>query len=72
MHRDVFGYNNDQADAGVDGLYGGLFDRGRRYEEYGTLGAGLFDGFLTVLKTGTPSTICPPLPGVTPATTLVP
>src|SRR5438876_5992626 len=25
-----------------------------------------------VLKTGTPSTSCPPLPGVTPATTFVP
>jgi hypothetical protein len=26
----------------------------------------------TVLKTGIPSTSCPPLPGVTPATTFVP
>ena len=34
-------------------------------------GGSTVDG-VTVLNTGTPSSVLPPLPGVTPATTLVP
>ena len=73
LGRDALGDAHDEADAGR----GGLEDRGR--DAFG--GTATNDArsapvaataSATVSKTGMPSTSCPPLPGVTPATTWVP
>ena len=71
--RDAFGDADDERDAGVRGFEDGVGCEWRRDEDDGGVRAGLLrPPRLTVLKTGQPSCVVPPLPGVTPPTTLVP
>ena len=57
---------------GVGRFHDGVGRGRRRNEDHRGVGAGLLDRFATVLKIGQPSCVVPPLPGVTPPTTLVP
>ena len=70
--RDALGDADDGLDAGVGGLVDGVGREARRHEHHRGVGAVLATASATVSKTGMPSTSCPPLPGVTPATTFVP
>ena len=58
--------------SGIDGFQNGIGGKRRRNEDHGGVGPGLAHGSATVLNTGQPSCVVPPLPGVTPPTTLVP
>ncbi len=61
-----------ERDAGVDGLQDGVGGERRRHVDGGGVGAGLGRASATVSNTGRSRCVVPPLPGVTPPTTLVP
>ena len=72
-HRHTLGDADDQRDFRFDGLENRVAREGRWYVDDGYVGAVLFDGFGNGVADGTLSSqVWPPLPGVTPATTLVP
>ena len=53
-------------------FHNGIGGARRWNEDDAGVRAGLIDSFCTVLKIGQPSWVVPPLPGVTPPTTVVP
>ena len=71
------GHGDDQFEAGLNAFENGVAGEGRGNEDRAGCGAGLFHGVgHGVIKIGTFLPPCsknwPPLPGVTPATTLEP
>ena len=71
-HRDALGDADDELELGVDRLEDRVGRERRRHVDRGGGGAGLLLASATVLKTGRPMWVSPPLPGVTPPTILVP
>ena len=70
--RDAFGDADDDADPRVGGFHDGVGGDERRHEDRRRVRALRDPASSTVLKTGTPRWVVPPLPGVIPATTFVP
>ncbi len=71
--RDALGDADDHLDAGVGRLEDRVGRARRRHEDDRRVGAGLLHRLLRRCRTpGMPSCTVPPLPGVTPPTTLVP
>ena len=68
----AFGDADDQLDPGVGSFQNGIGRKRGRDKNHRGVGASLLSCFSDGIENGSPSCVVPPLPGVTPPTTLVP
>jgi hypothetical protein len=72
LNRDAFGDADYECNAGVGSFQDSISSKSRWYENDGNISPGLFYAVGYCIETLLSRWVVPPLPGVTPPTTLVP